>query len=454
MLLRLGREQALFGPRQACLFLVLKDMVSRLDDLGDTLPGLPARVAVERAILQTEYDTTGNNKIIDSMETQIEADAAYMIDQIPSPPPTPTGRTVEVPPAPPRPIPAPTDPPPGWCPTCNVQNDDRDVRCAMCDGELDGHDPRPPLQPLAPPALAPSAPAAATTAVHPALGAEDTWTPADDSVAVLVLLMKAASTAPPARTPVVLPAAPRPTLTARQACERAGLPASDIPASLQIDSPRERAIAEERKYPHLWVPKPMRGQDNGQPQDSMTNTISCDLCMDYYYGLKNDDYVIRNAPSLEQSGWFPDHSWLTIQPYFGQRLGPALPLPWRFNPMDDDEWGCGADMSRSLTQILRHDQKLLNGLDHFLDRRVNVWPHNNDVRDMVHNRSKSLLECLTYQWRNWNRGPATTLSRSSATRRSTMALFGATRPTTTWLRYYNASNSTSTQRRLASRTLR
>ena len=159
----------------------------------------------------------------------------------------------------------------------------------MCGGELDGRDP-----PLAPPA-----PVADLAGVHPAVGNEDTWNPADDSVAAPVLLMKAASKAPPPHTPVLLPAAPRPTLTARQACDRSGLPTSEVPASLQIDTPRQRAAEEDRKDEFPWVPKPMRGQDNGQPPESITNTIACDQCVDYRYALTNDDFVIRNAPSLE-----------------------------------------------------------------------------------------------------------------------------------------------------------
>ena len=107
---------------------------------------------------------------------------------------------------------------------------------------------------------------------------------------------------------------------------------------------------DHKRYPFPWVPWGMRGIDNGQPDGfshdgTMANTASCDADLDYYHSLLNDDYVTRNAPNLDETGWFAGYGWITIPPHGGStaqphRLGKRLPMPWRWNAKDN-EWGTG-----------------------------------------------------------------------------------------------------------------
>ena len=183
-----------------------------------------------------------------------------------------------------------------------------------------------------------------------------------------------------------MPAQATRNLTAEQACERAGMMIADRPPRLQLDTPREEFSKAATEYNFTWFPESMRGQDD--------KTIDCHAIAEYRASLADDDLVIRNAPSLELSGQFSGFDWITIQPHDSPwRLGPRLPIPDNYSADRHPGWG-NRDMSGSLCRLLRHDKRHANGIDEFLDRRVNLWDHDKTVADLDHNGARSLRSIL------------------------------------------------------------
>ena len=153
-------------------------------------------------------------------------------------------------------------------------------------------------------------------------------------------------------------------------------------------------------HSYLWVPHMLRGR--ASYRDCVSDAARAAQ-------LQHDDYVIHNAPSLEHSGCFPEHRWITVPPYRKLRLGtPNLPIPRNYNARSHPGFGrvvtCSKDVSIALRRETNPRQR--NGIDQFLDRRINVHRRPDGLpRWGSQNRARSLTEILADLWRCNNNGP-------------------------------------------------
>ncbi|CAK0907866.1 unnamed protein product, partial [Prorocentrum cordatum] len=159
-------------------------------------------------------------------------------------------------------------------------------------------------------------------------------------------------------------------------------------------TPREDAIRAKVSDPFPWVFPILRGR--GQYESRKT-------IEDYKQSLYCEDYVIKRAPDLQNSGCFPGYTWIALCNVTTKQLG--LPLlagsqypghtmrsPQRFS-------------NEALPTALRHDNSGRNGLDQFLDRRVNIWQLEHVDTWAVANHHKSFSHIVSEVFTRDDHGP-------------------------------------------------